>query len=79
MLNSDLNGWNVLRLEYYFFWFLISFYGKVGLTISFRPDKIAKNSFEWMKYFEINFYITLQEKIIERRYRVSIDDRIIFE
>lgn len=42
MLNSDLNGWNVLRLEYYFFWFLISFYRKVGLTISFRPDKIAK-------------------------------------
>lgn len=42
MLNSDLNGWNVLRLEYYFFWFLISFYGKVGLTISFRSDKIAK-------------------------------------
>lgn len=42
MLNSDLNGWNVLRLEYYFFWFLISFYGKVDLTISFRPDKIAK-------------------------------------
>lgn len=59
--------------------FKLSFYGKVGLTFSFRPDKIAKNSFEWMKYFEISFYITLQEKIIERRYGVSIDDRIIFE